>query len=43
MSNTVKTLMAVCLVAFTAACAAEEEVVYVEPTPVVSEPVYTKY
>ena len=43
MSKTVKTLVAVCLVAFTAACAAEEEVVYVDPTPVVSEPVYTKY
>lgn len=43
MSKSVKTLMAVCLVAFTAACAAEEEIVYVEPTPVVAEPVYNKY
>ncbi|SMX32651.1 hypothetical protein COL8621_00869 [Actibacterium lipolyticum] len=41
MSKSVKTLVAVCLVAFTAACAAEEEVVYVEP--VVEEPVYSKY
>ena len=44
MSKTVKTLVAVCLVAFTAACAGQqEEVVYVEPEPVVAEPVYSKY
>lgn len=43
MSKTIKTVVAVCLVAFTAACAAEEEIVYVEPEPVVSEPVYNKY
>ncbi|MDV4168407.1 MAG: hypothetical protein VX202_09485 [Pseudomonadota bacterium] len=43
MSKTVKAMVAICLVAFTAACAAEEEVVYVEPDPIVSEPVSTKY
>ncbi|MBB4022485.1 hypothetical protein GGR17_002304 [Confluentimicrobium naphthalenivorans] len=43
MSKSVKTLVAVCLVAFTAACAAEEEVVYVEPEPIAAEPVYSKY
>ncbi|MCV2880614.1 hypothetical protein [Actibacterium sp. XHP0104] len=43
MSNPVKTLVALCLVAFAAACAAEEETVYVEPEPVMSEPAYTKY
>ncbi|MEQ3627002.1 MAG: hypothetical protein ABNH26_11160 [Celeribacter sp.] len=42
MSKSVKTLLAISLVAFVAACAAEEEeVVYVEP--VAAEPVYTKY
>jgi len=43
MPNRVKILVAVCLVAFTAACAAEEEVIYIEPEPVQSEPVYSKY
>jgi hypothetical protein len=41
MSSTVRTLLAFCMVAFVAACAApEEEVVYVE-TPVTTEPTFT--
>lgn len=40
MSKSFKTLAAVCLVAFVAACAQQEEVVYVEP--VVEEPTYNK-
>jgi len=44
MSNSFKTVMALCLVAFVAACAGKkEEVVYVEPQPVPAEPVYNKY
>jgi hypothetical protein len=43
MSNSVKTLLAVSLVAFVAACAAKEEVVYAEPEPVMAEPTYSKY
>ncbi|WP_372602720.1 hypothetical protein [Actibacterium sp.] len=43
MSYSAKAFIAVCLLAFTAACAAEEEVMYVEPTPVVAEQTYTKY
>lgn len=41
MSKSIKTLIALSLVAFVAACAAEEEVVYVEP--VAEEPTYNKY
>ncbi|MEZ5753954.1 MAG: hypothetical protein R3D90_03995 [Paracoccaceae bacterium] len=41
MSKSTKTLLAMCMVAFVAACAAkEEEVVYVD-TPVSTEPTYT--
>ncbi len=37
-----KVVFAMCMVAFVAACAKkEEEVVYVEPTPVTTEPTYT--
>lgn len=43
MSKSIKALVALSLVAFVAACAAEEEVVYVEPEPVVEEPTYNKY
>lgn len=43
MSNSVKTLLAVSLVAFVAACAAKEEVVYAEPEPIAAEPAYSKY
>ena len=44
MPNSVKSLLALSLVAFVAACAAkEEEVVYVEPEPIAAEPAYTKY
>ncbi len=45
MSNSIKALLALSLVAFVAACAGqqEEEVVYVEPTPVEAEPTYNKY
>lgn len=41
MSKSTKTLLALCMVAFVAACAAkEEEVVYVDE-PVTTEPTYT--
>lgn len=41
MSNSTRALLALCLVAFAAACApAQEEVTYVE-TPVSTEPTYT--
>ncbi len=43
MSKSTKIVMALCLVAFVAACAKKtEEVVFVE-TPIVSEPVLNKY
>lgn len=42
MSKTVKSVLALGLVAFLAACAEkEEEYVVVEPEPISSEPVYT--
>ena len=43
MSNTIKSVLAIGLVAFVAACAqqAEEEFVVVEPEPVSQEPTYT--
>jgi predicted small lipoprotein YifL len=43
MSTSFKAVMALCLVAFVAACGGKEEVVYVEPQPVPAEPVYNKY
>lgn len=43
MSKAFKSLAVFSLVAFVAACAAKEEVVYVDPTPVPAEPVYSKY
>ncbi|MGB8623391.1 MAG: hypothetical protein WCD16_11280 [Paracoccaceae bacterium] len=44
MPKSVKILLAVSLVAFTAACAAKkEEVVYTQPEPIAKEPVYSKY
>lgn len=43
MSNGAKALVAICLLAFTAACAQQEEVVFTEPEPVMSEPATTKY
>ena len=43
MSNSIKTLLAIGLVAFVAACAQpqEEEFVVVEPEPISEEPTYT--
>lgn len=45
MSKSVKTLLAVSLVAFVAACAAaeEEEMAPAEPEPIMAEPTYSKY
>ncbi|WP_268892418.1 hypothetical protein [Profundibacterium mesophilum] len=43
MSKSIKFVMALGLVAFAAACAQEEEVVYVEPTPIVAEPTFSKF
>ncbi|TCP44052.1 hypothetical protein [Rhodovulum marinum] len=43
MSKSIKAVMALSLVAFVAACAQQEEVVYVEPAPVAAEPTYNKY
>ncbi|MGG7643855.1 hypothetical protein ACQ5SP_03480 [Rhodovulum sp. YNF3179] len=44
MSKTIKIVLSLGLVAFAAACAQqEEEIVYVEPEPVVEEPTYEKY
>lgn len=40
MSSTTRAVLALALVAFAAACAKKEEVVYVD-TPVSTEPVYT--
>jgi hypothetical protein len=40
MSKSSKTLLALCVVAFAAACAPKEEVVVVD-NPVTTEPVYT--
>ncbi|MDT0682130.1 hypothetical protein RM543_05500 [Roseicyclus sp. F158] len=42
MSTSIKVIFALGLVAFAAACAQEEEVVFVEE-PIVAEPVYSKY
>jgi hypothetical protein len=41
MSKSVKLVLAVGIVAFAAACAKKEEVVYVEPEPVTTEPTYS--
>ncbi len=42
MTNTARVTLALCVVAFAAACAPKrEEVVVVEPTPVSTEPTYT--
>ncbi|NHQ73756.1 hypothetical protein HAT86_04645 [Roseovarius gahaiensis] len=43
MSNSIKSIVAIGLVAFVAACAqqAEEEFVVVEPEPISQEPVHT--
>ena len=42
MSNSIKLVLAFGLVAFAGACAQqEEEVVYIDPTPITVEPVYT--
>ncbi|MGR1580241.1 hypothetical protein ACSSNL_02135 [Thalassobius sp. S69A] len=42
MSNALKPLLALCTVAFVAACAApQEEYVVVEPEPISEEPAYT--
>lgn len=41
MSTSTKTLLAMCVVAFVAACAKKEEAVYVEQPAVSVEPTYT--
>ena len=41
MSKSTKTLLALCVVAFVAACAKKEEAVYVEQPAVSVEPTYT--
>lgn len=42
MSNSIKSLLALCIVAFVAACAQqEEEFVVVEPEPISEEPEFT--
>ncbi|OYU17529.1 MAG: hypothetical protein CFE34_15315 [Rhodobacteraceae bacterium PARR1] len=41
MSKSTKTLLALCCVAFVAACAKKEEAVYVEQPAVTAEPTYT--
>ena len=41
MSKSTKTLLALCVVAFVAACAKKEEAVYVEQPTVSTEPTYT--
>lgn len=41
MSKSTKTLLALCVVAFVAACAKKEEAVYVEQPAVSTEPTYT--
>lgn len=41
MSKSAKLLIALSLVAFAAACAKKEEPVYIDPTPISVEPVYT--
>ena len=43
MSRIAKPLLILSLVAFAAACAREPEPVVVQPTPIVAEPVSTKY
>ncbi len=43
MPSSIKALVAICALSFTAACATEEKVVYVEPEPVSAEETYTKY
>lgn len=41
MSKSIKIVLAFGLVAFAAACAQQEEVVYVDPEPITVEPAYT--
>lgn len=43
MSKSINALFALSLVAFVAACAQKEEVVYVEPQAIPAEPTYNKY
>lgn len=46
MSKSIKALLAVAAVASVAACSRapqQEEIIYVEPAPIVQEPVYNKY
>lgn len=47
MSRIVKALLALGLVAGVAACAApapeQEEIIFIDPAPIVHEPVYNKY
>ncbi|WJY21820.1 MULTISPECIES: hypothetical protein [Rhodobacterales] len=46
MSKSIKALLALGLLASVAACAqapAQEEIIIVEPAPIVEEPVYNKY
>ncbi len=46
MSNTIKIVLAFGLVTVAAACgnrASEEEIVFVEPAPIVAEPTFSKF
>ncbi len=47
MSKAIKALLAACLLAGVAGCAApapeQEEIIFIEPAPIVQEPVYNKY
>ncbi len=43
MSITVKSLLAFGLLTIVAACAQQEEVVFVEPAPIMEEPTSSKY
>lgn len=43
MSATLKSILAVGLLTIVAACAQQEEVVFVEPEPIMEEPTSSKY
>lgn len=43
MSATLKSILAVGLLTIVAACAQQEEVVFVEPEPIMAEPTSNKY
>ena len=43
MSITIKSILALGLLTLASACAQQEEVVYVDPAPIVAEPAMSKY